>query len=364
MTRRKNNEAMNKGERKRRKRNETIKNERIFVFDGSNDDFDEHEGEMITHVKFEETVTDVPNNLGFTNLRRVDFHDNIQTIDPWAFEYCEFLEQVSLPKSLRKIESDAFKHSGLKAVIIPPRIKKIPQYCFSNCGKLESVVLPEGLEYIGFKAFEYCHKLETIRIPSSIKIGDPSDFLTHEASWFLGCSNLSLVNLPPTLEKIPAFTFRDCPKLEFINLKEGLKSIDRGAFMNSGLKGITLPSTLVDIGNMTGEIFENCKHLTSVTISEGLRFIPVKTFKSCYSLVSITLPESIETIGESAFAECRSLTSITIKSTKLRIINPSSLFVGCVNLRTVNAIPKILPIVLEAMDPTSSTKMCTVQFSD
>lgn len=341
-------------------------NDGVFVYTSSYQLMNmlEQEEEMITHVKIHESVTRIEGSFeSFVNLRRVDFHRNITFIGLGCFEQCKYLEQVSnLPENLVEMEGFAFRGCGIRKLVIPPRIKKIPEECFADCFNLEYVKLPEGLEYIDCKAFKNCAKLQRVAIPSTVKISNLFDETTHDCSWFLGCQNLSLVSLPETLLKIPAWTFRDCSKLEFIALKEGLEEIDRGAFMNSGLKSIAIPSSVKSIGNLsTGEVFQDCKWLTSVTLPEGLRLIPVNTFKGCVSLTSITLPETIERICAGAFADCRSLVSMTIKSKHVQSVDQGA-FSGCVNLRTIRATPQVLSLIHGGMEHVSDD-MCTMELS-
>ena len=342
-------------------------------FYGSEEDEDELSGKeaMITHVIVHKYVQEVSNMNMFENLRRIDLHPNIDTIGHGAFDGCRFLEDVDLPISLETIENYAFEGTGLRTIVIPLNVKKIPKGCFANCLQLEFAELPEGIEYIDMKAFQNCHKLRRIKIPSTIKISELEDDQTHEASWFLNCTKLELVCLPSTLTGIPGWCFRGCSNLEYIQLQDGLKELGRGAFMNSGLTRITIPSSVEDLGggnwsSSSGEAFENCRHLQSVDLPEGsLRCIPYKTFKGCSSLASITLPESVDRIFGSAFADCTSLTSITIQAKKIRHIAADS-FHGCVNVRTIKASPAVLPLLLQNMDHRSThnnDNMCTVHFS-
>ena len=120
--------------------------------------------------------------------------------------------------------------------------------------------------------------------------------------------------------------------------------------MNSGLKRISIPRSLLHLGddcfpNMAGEVFKNCRHLKSVDLPEGLSCIACKTFKGCCSLESIDLPKSVHSIYESAFRDCTSLTRVTIRAERLRRIEPD-VFHGCVHLHTIKASPAVLSLVL------------------
>jgi len=196
-----------------------------------------------------------------------------------------------------------------------------------------------------------CPELREIKIPSTVKISDFYNQDINEASWFNGCTKLESVHLPSTLTTIPCWCFKNCTNLEYIQLKEGVITIARGAFMNSGLKRISIPRSLLHLGddcfpNMAGEVFKNCRHLKSVDLPEGLSCIACKTFKGCCRLESIVLPKSVDSIYESAFRDCTSLTRVTIRCKHLCRIEPDA-FHGCVHLRTIQASPAVLSLVLQ-----------------
>lgn len=58
--------------------------------------------------------------------------------------------------------------------------------------------------------------------------------------------------------------------------------------------------------------FDGCENITSVTISEGVSFLPHNAFRGCTSLASITIPDSLTRINLSAFLYCTSISDITV----------------------------------------------------
>ncbi|MDR0301964.1 MAG: leucine-rich repeat domain-containing protein [Treponema sp.] len=91
-----------------------------------------------------------------------------------GFEGCADLKQVTLPKNLKYIQTEAFKKSGLTSIVIPEGVTDIGNRVFADCKNLTSVTLPRSLERIGSSVFEGCTSLVDVKIPSgsTIMYGD------------------------------------------------------------------------------------------------------------------------------------------------------------------------------------------------
>lgn len=101
------------------------------------------------------------------------------------------------------------------------------------------------------------------------------------------------------------------------------------AFKNkTGVKTVTLPSTLTEIGK---DAFYKAFNLTSVTIPNSVTKIDESAFEGTSKLTGLTLPSTLTTIGFSAFAES-GLYTVTIPS-KVTSIGEWA-FAACPNLNT------------------------------
>ena len=74
----------------------------------------------------------------------------------------------------------------------------------------------------------------------------------------------------------------------------------------SNLTSIQLPPTITSIGESA---FSGCKLLTSTSLPQGLTFIGASAFNNCSALTSITIPANITISPRSVFANT-SLTSV------------------------------------------------------
>lgn len=85
-------------------------------------------------------------------------------------------------------------------------------------------------------------------------------------------------------------------------LPEGLLSIGINAFEYSGIKSITIPSTVNNIGY---QAFVACDSLETVIISDGVKEISEGMFRGCTALQTVIVPSSITKFGEDPFDDCK-----------------------------------------------------------
>ncbi len=93
-----------------------------------------------------------------TSLMSVkNFNNNtLETISHNAFENCSSLESITLPDSVKRIESKAFSGcSSLTSINIPDGVIYIEDLAFSGCSSLTSITIPESVTYFGEFIFGY-----------------------------------------------------------------------------------------------------------------------------------------------------------------------------------------------------------------
>ena len=83
-------------------------------------------------------------------LRELSIAEGVLEICENAFRDFEYLEKVTLPKSLKQISACAFSGcKNLKEVKIPFGVVEILDEAFSSCPSLTSVTLPDSVKRIG-----------------------------------------------------------------------------------------------------------------------------------------------------------------------------------------------------------------------
>lgn len=85
------------------------------------------------------------------NVIEVIFEEDsvLTKIDKGAFENCTNLKIVEFPNNLQEIGIDAFKNCDLESFVAPKSLRALRQGAFQNCKSLKRVRLNEGLEDLG-----------------------------------------------------------------------------------------------------------------------------------------------------------------------------------------------------------------------
>ena len=213
-----------------------------------------------------------------SDIRTVVIGEGVTSTGKFAFESCENLTSVTLPSSLKTIDSSAFAAcKSLSMITIPENVQVIGDYAFAACRNLTTITISEGVRLIDEFAFCECDSLLSMTIPVSVaKIG---------RSAFSGCDNLSTATLLYGVETIDDFAFYNCQKLEKINL----------------------PVSVTSIG---GSVFAECHSLTSVILPPQITVIDEGAFAHCATLETVVIPSGVTVIAKFAFDECKMLKNV------------------------------------------------------
>lgn len=228
---------------------------------------------------------------------------------------------------------DFARKTNLQEIALPRNIQTFASEAYSgafyNCTNLKRATLPEGLTAIGANCFRECSKLESIDLPATVgSLGNLA---------FYNCKALTAIVIPEGVETIPRSLFANCSALTSATLPSTLKSMESEAFSSTGLKEITIPEGVTSLGN---NLFNACKSLESVQLPDALTAIPSKLCYNCSALTTVNMPSKLETVGSDAFYQCSKLQDVTFPET-LQSLDERS-FGGCSAFtRIVIDIPEI-----------------------
>jgi hypothetical protein len=257
---------------------------------------------------------------------------------------------------LERIEELAFELSGLKSIVIPPKVSFIcgsafltvslcpilvspdnrrfrtresflEDFCGSTIcrhfGSCRSVVIPSSVVVLGGGSFCWCESLESVTFENG------SGLERIEESAFRR-SGLKSIVIPYSVVVLGRSSFYECKSLESVTVENDflkprsriltqhprggsrLARIEESAFQGSVLESIDIPSSVVVLGKRS---FYRCESLESVTFESGSRLERIEEYAFYESgLKSILVPSSVVVLGKSSFCLCKSLESVTFES--------------------------------------------------
>lgn len=281
-------------------------------------------GELLTKLVVPEDRNWVNSNFkGCTSITEVILHDGISSIGHYAFEDCANLKIISIPESVTNIGSLAFSDCGIENITLPHSVTEVSYGLFLGCKDLTIVNMLGDVATIGIDAFSGCSNLTGISIPDSVtSIG---------AYAFNGCYNIESITVPEGVEVIAMGLFNGCRNLTEINLPDDLTSIENFAFGGcSNLVEIDIPEKVKNIGDCA---FGSCTSLISLAIPDSVETIGIIPFVSCTSLKTVSFGNGTTTIVNSMFYNLKSLTSVSIPNSVTAI--EDSAFYGCTGLTSI-----------------------------
>ena len=142
----------------------------------------------------------------------------------------------------------------------------------------------------------------------------------------------AIISIPGTVNGYTVTTigygaFCDISSIENVIIPNTVMKIKTGAFRNSGITSIDIPSSVTEL---MASAFCGCSQLRNVTLHKGLNLIGNCAFDGCLSLSSIIIPSTVQAIAKSAFYGCTSLSSVIIDNASLTIGEKA--FYGCEKL--------------------------------
>ncbi len=205
---------------------------------------------------------------------------------------------------------------------------------------IKQIIVPVGVTKLGENAFRECRKLESVELPETIEtIGD---------SAFEDCYKLEHIELPKNLKNIEESAFRNCVNLKAIELPENLKRLRINAFRGChSLEKVNIP---LGITAIEGYTFEECKSLKKIILHEGIEKIFTGAFLNCQGLEEVEMKEGIKSIRAEAFSGCENIKSIKIPDSVEEI--ESKAFYSCKNLEEIKMSEGIRYVETEVFNET------------
>lgn len=205
--------------------------------------------------------------------------DGVTVIGEKAFDKT-YVEHVWVPASVQVLGSEAFASSRLRTITFqdddqhPSQLKRIEDRAFALTG-VEALVLPRSVEQLAQDAFEWMGLLKSLHVGPKVEMGS----LSGGPIAFSCLSHVEVDADNPNYETVDGVLYtKDHKHLVLFPRRmdigssyavlEGTQEIDDFAFAETNLSSITLPSTLLSIGDRA---FEGCAKLNTIVIPDSLQ---------------------------------------------------------------------------------------------
>ena len=283
----------------------------------------------------------------------------VVAISASAFKDSKELTSISIPKTVTRIGTDAFKGcSNLKKAIFAT-VNDLCNITFGNkeanpiylSGQLwignkpqDKIEIPDGKDKINSYAFAGAKDI--IRITLS------KDVTSIGSDAFAGCTGLQFVDYA-TQDQITSMTYENSnsnPMVYATKVLVNNKSISEISFTNNvkayackgatWLKNVIFGSSVKSIGI---EAFSDCLNLSSPKLPDHLESIESSAFTNCKSIKEIKIPSEVSYIGNYVFNGCSELEEVEIES-QLVYQLPTYMFYNCKKLRKVSLATNITTI--------------------
>lgn len=157
---------------------------------------------------------------------------------------------------------------AMKKIELPDGLISLGEDAFRGCTQLTSVTLPASLQTIEAHAFENCYSLSEIRFETAE--GEIGNLYMIGEGAFCNCNALKQIYLPDSVKTLQAYAFEGCSLLSDVRLSESLNELCEGVFQNCiSLKEIYLPSSITYIRE---KAFKGCSLLSQVRLAENVYF--------------------------------------------------------------------------------------------
>lgn len=292
-------------------------------------------GKLITKVSVPDTVEKISSSaFRSCSMEDIQLPDSLKIIEDNAFEQCVYLKKIYIPSGVEEIRSEAFYHcESLNEIYISSGVKEIGSYAFCGCGNINSIVVDEANTY--FDSREECNALiETSSnsiLRGCINTVIPKSVTCIGVCAFDHCNNLSSVEIPANIVKIDSEAFYNCPDLKKVVIPENVVEMGAGVF--SHCEALTSVELSKNIKELPKELFFLCTSLEYIELPSGLISIGTRTFRECTGLKNIYIPQSVKYIGDGAFEGCSSLSFVKLPN-NIETID-SCAFAACTNLKNI-----------------------------
>lgn len=274
----------------------------------------------LEEVKLPNQLKIVEKNLfyGCRNLKKVEVPDSVVLIEKYSFFGCDSLEILDIPKSVKRIDGNFTESPWFQEKQEENPLVIINGNVVNGEKCVGEVTIPKGVRRISSDAFKFNRNITAITIPNTVTaIGEGA---------FISCTYLTQIEIPNSVKHMGMNIFERCTRLKKVKLSEKLEVIPEGIFWDcKNLRQITLPKSVKKIKQLA---FDNCDKLQDIVMSSNVKECASYSFMYPEGIV-LHAPKGsyIEKLAKEEKVAFEPL-AINKKSISLKVNKTASLHVG------------------------------------
>lgn len=244
--------------------------------------FDIRSGETYVESHYLDKLTELtlPEGLVTLGSKDTDYKTSAYQTLGKVFEGCRALGTLNLPVSLETIEEKTFYSESSSTALT----------------SLQNVNFPEGSKLKKIGAYGFACASNAKSSMTEIDLSNCT-LLTEIGDYAFAYNNFTTFEVPVSVTKLGASAFNGCADMtgvsfeKDVNGKSAVTSIGDSCFASSGLTSFEFPVTSGSSLAIGKTIFNNCKNLSVVTLSDSVTSIS-GVLNGCFSVRQLIIPES------------------------------------------------------------------------
>ena len=240
-----------------------------------------------------------------TSLTDVQMTNSVNTINVCGFHNCTSLENITLSDSIKNIGSQSFMScSNLKSVNLPKSLTALSSEMFIACRNLEGLKIPSNLIDIGEGALGGCIKLDNIDVSENNNFIFEDNMLYSKdyKTLYAVTGSPSVIKINNFTEKIQSKAMSGITTIKEVYISENVKELGEQSSLGGNKfeklevseKNEYFTSEDNDLYSKNHEILYKCNKTGDVKVREGVKQVIRGTFLN--DVTNLELPNSLESI--------------------------------------------------------------------
>lgn len=200
---------------------------------------------------------------GCKSLQEVVLGDGIETIGFQAFEMTGLIT-INIPSSVKRIEKYAFDEChDLAGLVINNGVEVIRSWAFQDCQKLTKIKIPRSVTQLYYDTFNVCYGVTSIEVEGGNTVYDSRNgcnaiIETETNTLIYGCD---ATIIPDDVITIGLSAFNSAGSITSISIPNSVTTIESGAFHYCRLREVTIGENVTSIGFRA---FADCEDMNDV----------------------------------------------------------------------------------------------------